>query len=136
MKKIIVFSNGEKIGDGIIKLPLLHSIKKRLPEYELTWMTNKGRSVYNDNLKNIAAQYIDKIIEKADLNPFFWNNISSNYDFSKERYDYILDTQKAVYRTLALKRIKSNHFISSAANGFFSTIKINKKKNIKKVLFI
>ena len=34
-KKILVFSNGEKIGDGIIKLKLLHEIKIRLPEYKL-----------------------------------------------------------------------------------------------------
>ena len=34
-KKILVFSNGEKIGDGIIKLQLLHEIKTRLPEYKL-----------------------------------------------------------------------------------------------------
>ena len=34
-KKILVFSNGEKIGDGIIKLQLLHEIKSRLPDYKL-----------------------------------------------------------------------------------------------------
>ena len=40
-KKILVFSNGEKIGDGIIKLQLLHEIKTRLPDYKLYWLTNK-----------------------------------------------------------------------------------------------
>ena len=34
-KSILVFTNGEKLGDGIIKLPLLHEIKKRLPNYFL-----------------------------------------------------------------------------------------------------
>ena len=28
MKSILVFSNGEKIGDGLIKLPLLPELKK------------------------------------------------------------------------------------------------------------
>ena len=70
-KKILVFSNGEKIGDGIIKLPLLYEIKKRLPEYKLVWVTNKGSTAYRDKLKFIAEQYIDEIIEKADLSPFF-----------------------------------------------------------------
>ena len=79
-KKILVFSNGEKIGDGIIKLPLLYEIKKRLPEYKLVWITNKGSTAYRDKLKFIAAQYIDEIIEKADLSPFFWMKISKNYD--------------------------------------------------------
>ena len=39
MKKILVFSNGEKIGDGIIKLQLLYEIKLRLPDYKLYWIT-------------------------------------------------------------------------------------------------
>ena len=30
MKSILVFTNGEKIGDGLIKLPLLYELKNRL----------------------------------------------------------------------------------------------------------
>ena len=40
-------------------------------------MTNKGSTVYNNQLKNIAGQFIDEIIEQADLKPFFWQRISS-----------------------------------------------------------
>ena len=46
-----------------------------------------------------------------------------------EFFDYILDTQKSVIRTVALKRIKHKNFISGSANGLFSTKKI---KNLKK----
>ncbi len=126
-KKILVFSNGEKIGDGIIKLPLLYEIKKRLPKYKLVWVTNKGSTAYRDKLKFIAEQYIDEIIEKADLSPFFWMKISKNYDFENTFYEYILDTQKSLYRTIALKRIKNKQFISATANGFYSSIKFIKK---------
>ena len=126
-KKILVFSNGEKIGDGIIKLPLLYEIKKRLPEHKLVWVTNKGSTTYNDKLKFIAEQYIDEIIEKADLSPFFWMKVSKNYDFENTFYEYILDTQKSLYRTIALKRIKNKQFISATANGLFSSIKFTKK---------
>lgn len=131
-KNILVFSNGEKIGDGIIKLPFLHEIKKRLPDYNLIWLTNLGSTVYNKELKNIADQYIDEIIENVNLNPFFWKKISNKYDFSKRNFTCILDTQKAVYRTIALKRIKSKHFISSCSNGLFSTIKLNNKNKLRK----
>ena len=126
-KKILVFSNGEKIGDGIIKLPLLYEIKKRLPEYKLVWVTNKGSTAYRDKLKFIAEQYIDEIIEKADLSPFFWMKVSKNYDFENSFYEYILDTQKSFYRTIALKRIKNRQFISATANSLFSSIKFIKK---------
>ena len=128
-KNILVFTNGEKIGDGIIKLPLLNEIKRRLPDRQLIWMTNKGSTVYNNQLKNIAGQFIDEVIEQADLKPFFWQKISNKYDFSNKKFEYIFDTQKAVLRTIALKRIKCSYFISSAASGFFSTNKIKKKSN-------
>ena len=92
-------------------------------------MTNKGSTVYNNQLKNIASQFIDEIIEKADLKPFFWQKISNKYDFNNKKFEYIFDTQKVVLRTIALKRIKCSNFISSAASGFFSTIKISKKNS-------
>ncbi len=130
-KSILVYSNGEKIGDGIIKLPLLHEIRRRLKDYEIVWMTDKGSTVYNSVLKNIANQYIDKFFEKADLKPFFWQNISDNYDLNSLKFNFILDTQKAVIRTIALKRIKCLKFISATANGFFSDQKIIKKTNEK-----
>ena len=78
MKSILVFSNGEKIGDGIIKLPLLYEIKKRMPDIKLYWMTHEGKTVYNSRLKNIALQYIDKIYEKVNLQPFFWKRFLVN----------------------------------------------------------
>ena len=132
-KKILVFSNGEKIGDGLIKLPLLNEIKRRLPEYKIVWMTSRGRTVYNNQLKNIASKYIDQIIEKANLNPFFWQKISNIYNLRDLSFDYIFDTQKAVLRTFALKRIKCSVFISASASGFFSDKKIQiKSKKIRK----
>ena len=130
MKKILVFTNGEKIGDGIIKLKLLYEIKTRLPDYKLYWLTNNGKTAYSSTLEFIARNYIDEILEQANLSPFFMNKISKKYKLDNEFFDYILDTQKSVIRTLALKRIKHKNFISGSANGFFSTkkIKITKKR--------
>tara|TARA_B100000886_G_C20377622_1_gene472480 strand:+ start:281 stop:1255 length:975 start_codon:yes stop_codon:yes gene_type:complete len=127
-KKILVFTNGEKIGDGIIKLKLLYEIKTRLPDYKLYWLTNKGKTVYSSTLKFIALKYIDKILDQADISPFFWKKISKKYELENELFDYILDTQKSVIRTIALKRIKHKKFISGSANGIFSTNKIKHTK--------
>tara|TARA_Y100001970_G_scaffold90703_1_gene114404 strand:+ start:9971 stop:10954 length:984 start_codon:yes stop_codon:yes gene_type:complete len=133
-KNILVFSNGEKIGDGLIKIPLLHEIKKRLPEHKLIWMTNNGVTVYNSQLKNIAFQYIDQIIEKSELSPFFWQKISKKFDFNNVKFEYILDTQKALLRTIALKRIQTSLFISATASFYFSDkkIKYTDKNKIRK----
>jgi len=135
-KKFLVFSNGEKIGDGIIKLQLLHEIKKRFPNHRLIWMTNKGNTVYNGKLKNLASFYIDDIIEKVNLNPFFWNKISRNYGLNNDFYEYIFDTQKAIYRTLALKRIKSKNFLSSAGKGFFTSFNLNLEKKTTRKYYL
>ena len=130
-KNILVFSNGEKIGDGIIKIQLLHEIKRRLPDYKLIWLAN-GTTVYNNKLKLFSDKYIDLTIENANLNPFFWKMITRNQFLIDSRFQYIFDTQKAVIRTIALKRLNHTFFISNSANGLFSTQKLIKKLNKKK----
>ena len=133
MKSILVFSNGEKIGDGIIKLPLLNELKRRLPNHHLCWMTDQGDTVFTSTLKSISSNYIDKFYEKVNLNYFFSNKISNKYQLEKEFFDIILDTQKSVFRTLTLKRIKHKTFISGSASGIFSDIRLNKNiRNEKK----
>ena len=135
-KKILVFSNGEKLGDGIIKLPFLYEIKNRLPNHHLVWVTNKEKTAFNNQLKKLAFKYIDQIIEKVDLSPFFWKKISHKYNFENEFYDYVFDTQKAIFRTIALKRLNYKSFISGAANGLFSTKKIKNKRQIERKYYL
>ena len=125
MKSILVFSNGEKIGDGIIKLPLLNELKRRLPDHKLCWMTDQGSTVYTSILKETASFFIDKYFENASLNYFFLKKISNKFELEKEYFDIIFDTQKSVFRTLTLKRIKHKTFISGTASGLFSDIKIS-----------
>ena len=125
MKSILVFSNGEKIGDGIIKLPLLNELKRRLPDYKLYWMTDQGKTVYTTILKDIASLYIDHTFEKVLLNLPFSKKISNNIDLEKEYFDIIFDTQKSVFRTLTLRKIKHKIFLSASASGFFSDLKLS-----------
>ena len=94
-KNILVFSNGEKIGDGIIKIQLLYEIKRRLPDFKLIWLAN-GTTVYNNKLKLFSDKYIDLTIENANLKPFFWQKITTNKFLLDSKFHYIFDTQKAV----------------------------------------
>lgn len=133
MKSILVFSNGEKIGDGIIKLPLLNEIKRRFPNYKIYWMTDEGKTVYKTILKNIADKYIHHIFEEVNLSLIFSRKISKKLNLENLYFDIIFDTQKSVFRTLSLRRIKHHTFISATASGFFSDIKLSKEiKNKKK----
>ena len=133
MNSILVFSNGEKIGDGIIKLPLLNELKRRLPNHKLYWMTDKGNTVYKTVLKDLSSLYIDHFFEKVQFNSFFSRKISNKFNLEKEYFDIIFDTQKSVFRTLVLKKIKHKTFVSATASGIFSDLKLSKdKKNQKK----
>ena len=129
MKKILIFSNGEHIGDGILKLQIVHQLKERFPKAEIHWMTDTIYTEYDSRLKKFTRPYIDKVWEKANLSPFFWKKISSKYDLSNINFDIIIDTQKAVLRTIALRRIKCSKFISSSANWLFSSLKPQTKKS-------
>ena len=130
-KNFLVFSNGEKLGDGIIKIQLLYEIKRRFPNFKLIWVAN-GTTVYNNKLKLFSDKYIDLVIENANLKPFFWQKITTNKYLLDCKFHYIFDTQKAVMRTIALKRLNYSFFISNSAKGFFSNSYLIKKISKKK----
>tara|TARA_B100000575_G_scaffold12336_1_gene8965 strand:- start:1243 stop:2229 length:987 start_codon:yes stop_codon:yes gene_type:complete len=130
MKKVLIFTNGEPIGEGILKLPIVGQLKNRFPNHEIHWMTDQGLCVYGSRLNKYTNNFIDKVWEQANLSPFFWKKISDKFELEDVFFDIVIDTQKAVPRTIALKRIKCGVFISSSARWIFSDIK---PKNIKKV---
>ena len=132
MKKILIFSNREQIGDGIIKLPFLNEVRSRFPNHHIIWATHSGSTVYKSSLKDIAKNYIDEIYEKVPLKSLVFRKNSKYYKLN-EYFDIIIDTQKAVIRSLSLRRLNARIFISSSLNWFLSDIKPNnKEKNIDK----
>lgn len=131
MKEILIFSNGEKIGDGLIKLPFIQEIFNNFPNYKITWLAY-GTTVYSTTLKEISSKYLDEVIYNSKLNFFPWQKISNAYDFKNKFYDIIIDTQKTVYKTMALKRIKSKIFVSSTASWLLSDLSPEKNNNEKK----
>ena len=55
MKKVVIFSNGEQIGDGILKLPIVYQLKDRFPNHEIHWMTDTIYTEYNQRLKKFTS---------------------------------------------------------------------------------
>ena len=60
MKTMLIYTEGEMIGDGIILLPFLVALKKALPHLRLTWMCER-KTVYTGVLSELAAPLIDGI---------------------------------------------------------------------------
>ena len=130
MKKILIYSGQDQIGDAIIKLPFLYYLRKEFPSDKIIWMTQLG-TVYKKELSIFINDYIDEFYDNTNLNLAPWKKISYNYNLENDNFDLIIDTQKSVRRTLALNRISSKCFISSSANFLFSSIKpkLIKKNN-------
>ena len=130
MKKILIYSGQDQIGDAIIKLPFLYYLRKEFPSDKIIWMTQLG-TVYKKELSIFINDYIDEFYDNTNLNLAPWKKISYNHNLENDNFDLIIDTQKSVRRTLALNRISSKCFISSSANFLFSSIKpkLIKKNN-------
>ena len=127
MKKILIFSQGEKLGDGIIKIPFIYDLKKEIPNSLVYWVAN-GTTVYKNVLNSFVKEKIDYIYE--DFSIGIHSIYKSNKLFkelSKNEYDLIIDTQKTFIKSFYLKKLKTKIFLSNCANGIFSNIKNYKK---------
>lgn len=116
MKTMLIYTEGEMIGDGIILLPFLVALKKALPHLRLTWMCER-KTVYTGVLSELAAPLIDEFIELAPETL----NFSAARSLRKRKFDTIIDTQRRVKKTLVLKTIPHKKFISSSAKYLFSS---------------
>ena len=50
-KTVMVYSMGEVIGDGVIKLPFVAAVREAYPHARITWCAGKGSTVYATTLK-------------------------------------------------------------------------------------
>ena len=123
------------LGDALIKVPLIQSIRARFPNAKITWLAGKGETVFNNSLSFISDNLIDEILENQNIGSRVIELFKPPK--IKEEFDIIIDTQKRVLTTLILKKLKTKLFISQTANFLFSDIKPAEKSktNLTKQLF-
>ena len=127
MKKILIFTQGEKLGDGIIKIPFIYDLKKEIPNSVIFWVAN-GTTVYKDILNSFVKEKIDFIYEDLGIGIHtVYKSPKLLKELSKNEFDLIIDTQKTFIKSFYLKKLKTKIFLSSCANGIFSNIKNYKK---------
>ncbi|WP_245651138.1 glycosyltransferase family 9 protein [Paramagnetospirillum marisnigri] len=105
----------DAVGDGLIKLPFLRSLRAAFPQARITWMAGKGHTVFAGILAPLVAGLVDEVLDDAGIgsrvSELFANPLPSR------RFDLIIDTQRRLLTTLILRRIRHGRFISAAA-GF------------------
>ena len=124
-ESVLFFTNGELIGDGFIKLPLVSCFRDFFPKAKICWLTGKTPTVYSSSMSDIVKPYIDEVIENTGLGNGF--QIFPNKIFKNRKFDLIVNTEKTLSSILTLKQINHNYFLSSAYHYFLSDFKPSQK---------
>ena len=122
IKKILVYSNGELIGDAIYKLNFLFNLKKNFPKSKIIWLV-ANKTAYETVLKKISEPYIDQIISIGYGKKFWSDLIFMPKVISNLDVDIIIDTQKSFFRSILVKKIRHKIMLTDSLNGLLSNIK-------------
>lgn len=121
---VAIFTMEEVVGDGLLKLPFMRTVRSTYPNAHISWLT-AGKSVYAGSLRELAARYVDEVRELTGIGSDGLWPLRAR-PAATRRYDLLVDTQPVFWRTLAVRRLPHDVFISPAANFLFSDIKPEK----------
>lgn len=126
MKSILVYVGSnpdDAIGENILKLPFLRSIREAFPQARITWIAGYGPTMFQGILEPLVDGYIDELITDFFIDGApaellrHWHPLKGRY------FDLVFDTQRNVIRTLVLRRISHRIFISGCWRYLFSNRK-------------
>lgn len=122
IKSVLIFSNGELIGDGMMKLPFIKALPEAFPGAKITWLAGRHATIFKTALSPLVSPYIHDVIDQTGFGDK-WTHIWQNPWKSllpKEGFDVILDTEKKAIPPFMLKRIPHKLYISAAFRWAFS----------------
>ena len=114
MKTILVYVGLDLVGDGVMKLPFLGSLRALYPEARVTWLAGQGKTVYAGLLAPLLGGLVDEVIEDAGVGLSAVELLRR--PLGGRQFDLVFDTQRRVMTSLILKRIRHRRFISAAAD--------------------
>uniref|UniRef100_B0SXE1 Glycosyl transferase family 9 n=1 Tax=Caulobacter sp. (strain K31) TaxID=366602 RepID=B0SXE1_CAUSK len=116
VQTILIYSMGEVIGDGLIKLPFIAGLRESFPNARITWCAAKGDTVYAGPLKAVVAGYIDEILTQGPTGAAPLDVLPWVKPFGGRTFDLVIDTQENLRRGLVARRAVANggRFVSAA----------------------
>ncbi len=109
------------IGENVIKLPLLLALSSGFPSAKISWVPGTGGAFYLQNeLAPLVDGRISEFITDLDIPVDPRSALRVRHPILKRRFDLIIDTQRYLGRTLFLRRIPHDRFISGTWRYFFS----------------
>lgn len=115
---ILVYVGLDLVGDGLLKLPFVRALRANWPESRIVWCAGKGPSVYASALKPLVAGLIDETIENAGFGSR-WSDAFGR-PLAGHAFDLVIDTQRRLATSLAVRRVRHRVFVSGAAGWILS----------------
>ena len=113
VKSVLVYSMGEVIGDGLIKLPFIAGLRAAFPDARITWCAAKGETVYAGPLKAVVEGYIDEVIVGGITGARSLDILPWVKPFGGRKFDLVIDTQENLRRSAVACRA-GGVFVSAA----------------------
>jgi ADP-heptose:LPS heptosyltransferase len=117
VQSILIYSMGEVIGDGLIKLPFIAGLRAAFPQARIIWCAAKGETVYAGPLKAVVAGYIDEILTDGPTGDAPLDVLPWVRPFGGRIFDLVIDTQENARRSLVARRAAKGPFVSAAAQA-------------------
>ncbi len=114
VQTVLIYSMGEVIGDGLIKLPFIAGLRAAFPDARITWCAAKGETVYDSPLKRVVAGYVDEILKDGVTGAGALDVLPWVKPFGGRTFDLVIDTQENLRRSLVARRAAKGRFVSAA----------------------
>jgi len=114
VQTVLIYSMGEVIGDGLIKLPFVAGLRAAFPDARITWCAAKGETVYDGPLKRVVAGYVDEILKDGVTGAGALDVLPWVKPFGGRTFDLVIDTQENLRRSLVARRAAKGRFVSAA----------------------
>ncbi len=131
------------VGDGLIKLPFIRSLRQVFPKAKITWIAGTHKSEFKRTLAPLIKGLLDEVIEESNIGFIGVNEANLNQRFKDLKnffspplngrsFDLLIDTQTHFFTTLIVRTIKHKYFLSGCAKFLLSDLKPN--SNFKREL--
>ncbi len=104
---------GDRIGDALIKWPVIVALKNALPNHRLVWLAGLRKSVFSGALASLAEGVIDEVRDLAGVG-VSWRELMRAPPVG--RFDIVVATEAKIRNAILLKSIAHEVFISPALN--------------------
>ncbi len=111
---ILVHVGCDLVGDGLMKLPFVRTLRTAFPSARITWLAGNGTSVFAGSLAPLVAGLLDEVVMQ-EVGTFV-----ARCRTAGQRFDLVIDTQRGLPTTLRLRRIPHHRFISPSLGFLLS----------------